>query len=168
MAGSAWSRAACRAPNAIRCGRRCSRCSACAPTSCRAASWPGLFERYGELRSQLGDGPGLAWQLRRFERDLLELLGYGLSFDEGEDGEPIDPAARYLLDAERGALRDRSHAPGSTSGAALLALAQDRQPPPEQLQELRGALRGVLATHLGPTGLKSWGLLSELARLGRG
>lgn len=129
---------------------------------------PELFERYGELRSQLGDGPGLAWQLRRFERDLLELLGYGLSFDEGEDGEPIDPAARYLLDAERGALRDRSHAPGSTSGAALLALAQDRQPPPEQLQELRGALRGVLATHLGPTGLKSWGLLSELARLGRG
>ena len=129
---------------------------------------PELFERYGELRSQLGDGPGLAWQLRRFERDLLELLGYGLSFGEGEDGEPIDPAARYLLDAERGALRDRSHAPGSTSGAALLALAQDRQPPPEQLQELRGALRGVLATHLGPTGLKSWGLLSELARLGRG
>lgn len=129
---------------------------------------PELFERYGELRSRLGDNAALAWQLRRFERDLLELLGYGLSFEEGEDGEPLDPAARYLLDAERGALRDRSHAPGSTSGAALLALAQDRQPPPEQLQELRGALRGVLATHLGPTGLKSWGLLSELARLGRG
>ena len=129
---------------------------------------PELFERYGELRSRLGDNAALAWQLRRFERDLLELLGYGLSFEEGEDGEPLDPAARYLLDAERGALRDRSHAQGSTSGAALLALAQDRQPPPEQLQELRGALRGVLATHLGPTGLKSWGLLSELARLGRG
>ena len=128
---------------------------------------PELFERYGELRSRLGENDGLAWQLRRFERDLLELLGYGLPLEEGEDGAALDPAARYLLDAERGALRDRSHSPGSTSGAALLALAQDRQPPPEQLQELRGALRGVLATHLGPAGLKSWGLLSELARLGR-
>ena len=32
---------------------------------------PELFERYGELRSELGDGAGLAWQLRRFERDLI-------------------------------------------------------------------------------------------------
>lgn len=128
---------------------------------------PELYERYGELRAALADADGLAWQLRRFERDLLEVLGYGLPLDEAEDGEAIDPAARYRLDAERGAIRDRSHSPGSTSGAALLALAADRCPPPEQLAELRGALRGVLAAHLGPTGLKSWGLLSELARIGR-
>lgn len=128
---------------------------------------PELYERYGELRLALADAAGLAWQLRRFERDLLELLGYGLLLDSAEDGDPLDPAARYRLDAERGAVRDRSHAPGSTSGAALLALAGDRCPPPEQLAELRGALRGVLAAHLGPQGLKSWGLLSELARLGR-
>ena len=128
---------------------------------------PELFERYGELRDRLADAGGPAWQLRRFERDLLDLLGYGLSLEESEDGAALDPAARYRLDAERGAVRDRSHAPGSTSGAALLALAQDRLPPPDQLQELRGALRGVLAVHLGPQPLKSWGLLSELARLGR-
>ena len=53
------------------------------------------------------------------------------------------------------------------SGAALLALAADQLPPPEQLAELRGALRGVLQVHLGPQKLKSWGLLSELARLGQ-
>ena len=128
---------------------------------------PDLYERYGELRARLADAAGLAWQLRRFERDLLELLGYGLPLDSAEDGDALDPAARYRLDAERGAVRDRSHSPGSTSGAALLALAADRCPPAEQLAELRGALRGVLASHLGPSGLKSWGLLSELARLGR-
>lgn len=126
-----------------------------------------LYARYGELRAQFGAPDPLAWSLRRFERDLLELLGYGLPLDVAADGEPLDPAARYLLDAEQGALRDRSHAPGSTSGAALLALAADRCPPAEQLLELRGAMRRVLAAHLGPQGLKSWGLLSELARVGR-
>lgn len=128
---------------------------------------PDLYARYGELRAELA-GPGpLAWTLRRFERDLLELLGYGLPLDESEDGERIDPAARYRLDAERGPVRDRAHDAGSTSGAALLALAVDRLPPAEQLAELRSALRGVLQVHLGPQKLKSWGLLSELARLGQ-
>ncbi|HEX4853799.1 MULTISPECIES: DNA repair protein RecO [Arenimonas] len=128
---------------------------------------PDLYARYGELRAELA-GPGpLAWTLRRFERDLLELLGYGLPLDESEDGERIDPAARYRLDAERGPVRDRAHDAGSTSGAALLALAADRLPPAEQLAELRSALRGVLQVHLGPQKLKSWGLLSELARLGQ-
>jgi DNA repair protein RecO (recombination protein O) len=128
---------------------------------------PDLYARYGVLRAELA-GPGpLAWTLRRFERDLLELLGYGLPFDQAEDGERIDPAGRYRLDAERGPVRDRTHDAGSTSGAALLALAADRLPPAEQLAELRSALRGVLQVHLGPQKLKSWGLLSELARLGQ-
>ena len=91
----------------------------------------------------------------------------GWTVDEDEHGLPVDPAARYRLDAERGPVRDRSHEASSTSGAALLALAADRLPPPEQLLELRSALRGVLSAHLGPQKLKSWGLLSELARLGR-
>jgi DNA repair protein RecO (recombination protein O) len=128
---------------------------------------PDLYLRYGELRQALS-GPGpLAWTLRRFERDLLELLGYGLPLDQGEDGERLDPAGRYRLDPELGPVRDRAHDAGSTSGAALLALAGDRLPPPEQLAELRSALRGVLQAHLGPQKLKSWGLLSELARIGQ-
>lgn len=126
---------------------------------------PALFERYAQVRDELpGPGP-LAWTLRRFERDLLELLGYGLPLDQGEDGERLDPAGRYRLDPELGPVRDRAHDAGSTSGAALLALAEDRLPPPAQLAELRNALRGVLQSHLGPQKLASWGLLSELARI---
>jgi hypothetical protein len=37
----------------------------------------------------------------------------------------------------------------------------------EQLQELRGALRGLLKEQLGNVELKSWGLLGELARVGK-
>lgn len=128
---------------------------------------PALYERYGELRAELGGPLPLAWLLRRFERDLLEALGYGLPLDQTDDGARLDPAARYRLDPELGPVRDRGHDPASTSGAALLALAEDRLPPPEQLAELRGALRGVLSSHLGPQRLKSWGLLSELARIRR-
>lgn len=128
---------------------------------------PDLYARYAQLRLELA-GPGpLAWTLRRFERDLLERLGYGLPLDEDASGARVDPAGRYRLDAELGPVRDRAHEAGSTSGAALLALAADQLPPPEQLAELRGALRGVLQVHLGPQKLKSWGLLSELARLGQ-
>ena len=128
---------------------------------------PGLYERYGAVRGELGGPAPLSWTLRRFERDLLEELGYGLPLDEDENGERLDPAGRYRLDPERGPVRDRQHAPGSTTGAALLCLAEDRLPPPEQLLELRQALRGVLQSHLGPQKLKSWGLLSELARIGQ-
>ncbi len=126
---------------------------------------PALFERYGDLRDALSGSDPLAWTLRRFERDLLELLGYGLPLDQGEDGLRLDPAGRYRLDPELGPVRDRAHDAGSTSGAALLALAEDRLPPPAQLAELRNAMRGVLQSHLGPQKLASWGLLSELARL---
>jgi DNA repair protein RecO (recombination protein O) len=126
-----------------------------------------VYERYGEVRAELaGDAP-LAWTLRRFERDLLELMGYGLPLDQTDDGEPLDPAARYLLDGERGPLRDHQHARGSVSGAALLALAADRLPPPEQLAELRAAMRGILQGHLGGIRLKSWSLMADLAGLRR-
>jgi DNA repair protein RecO (recombination protein O) len=126
-----------------------------------------LYARYGELRAALAGSAPLAWTLRRFERDLLELLGYGLPLDQTEDGERLDPAARYRLDPELGPVRDRHHEAGSASGAALLALAADRLPPPDQLAELRIALRAVLQTHLGGASLKSWGLMADLAGLRR-
>jgi len=35
------------------------------------------------------------------------------------------------------------------------------------LQELRGAMRSLIKEQLGNVELKSWGLLSELARVGK-
>jgi DNA repair protein RecO (recombination protein O) len=127
----------------------------------------GVYDLYGDVRAALGAPDALAWTLRRFERDLLEHLGYGLPLDRTDDGAPLDPAARYLLDGERGPVRDHQHARASVSGAALLALAADRRPPPEQLAELRPALRGVLQGHLGGVRLKSWSLMADLADLRR-
>lgn len=127
---------------------------------------PDVFSRYAALRRELGVVEPLAWCLRRFERDLLEALGLGLPWGSTADGEPLDPAARYRIDAEHGAWRDRSHAPDSLRGSALMALAVDRCPPLDELAELRRGLRAVIAHHLGGKPLKAWSLMAEVARAG--
>ncbi|MFT3806576.1 DNA repair protein RecO [Arenimonas sp.] len=126
---------------------------------------PELYELYARVRHELTDARALAWNLRRFERDLLDLLGYGLPWDAVADDQPVHAATRYRLDPERGPVPDPRRADGSVSGAALLALAADREPEPLLLAELRLGLRDVLAAHLGASGLRSWGLMGELARV---
>lgn len=129
---------------------------------------PELYAAFADVRRRLGEA-SLAWSLRRFERDLLEAIGLGLGFDTDGEGEAIEPAARYRLDPEHGPrrLRRDGEAADRTSaatGAALLALAADVPPEPADMASLRRALRGVLAFHLGPRGLKSWELAAQLSR----
>ena len=125
---------------------------------------PDLFAAYGRMRARLSHDAPLAWTLRRFERDLLESLGVGFDLAHDAEGMPVDPAARYRLDPEQGPRRlhsDRGHGDRSdaATGRALLALADDAEPEPDDLAGLRRALRQVLAHHLGGRGLKSWELL---------
>ncbi len=131
---------------------------------------PELFDAYADVRRRLGDAESLAWSLRRFERDLLEALGFGFAFDVDGDGLAIDAAARYRLDPEHGPRRllsDRGHDDRSAAatGRALLALACDAKPDADDLAGLRRALRPVLLQLLGGRGLRSWELLGEFGRL---
>ncbi|WP_101926643.1 MULTISPECIES: DNA repair protein RecO [Luteimonas] len=130
---------------------------------------PELYAIYGDARARLRAVDPLAWTLRRFERDLLDALGFGLALDSDGDGEAIDPAARYRLDPEHGARRIRhdtgaSDRNAAATGRGLLSLALDTMPAPEDLASLRRPLRAVLSYHLGPRGLKSWELAADLAR----
>lgn len=135
----------------------------------RQVPQPELHLAYAKLRERLRAGDTLAWSLRRFERDLLESQGLGLPLDHDVDGAPIDPAARYRLDPENGPCRLRSARGGewreAATGRALLALAADVLPAPDDLASLRLPLRAVLLHHLGGRGLKSWDMLGELGRL---
>ncbi|MGN7840065.1 DNA repair protein RecO [Stenotrophomonas sp. 22385] len=130
---------------------------------------PELYDHYTQVRQRLGATGPLAWTLRRFERDLLEALGFGFDLEHGSDGEPIDPAARYELDPQEGPRRllsERGVDPrrGTATGSALLALANDVLPGPDDLASLRRGMRAVLLHHLGGRGLKSWEMLEDLAR----
>src|SRR3546814_19502230 len=55
---------------------------------------PELFEAYRVMRARLGAAEPLAWNLRRFERDLLDAIGFGMDFAHDGDGAAIDPAAQ--------------------------------------------------------------------------
>ena len=138
----------------------------------RHAPQPELHAVYAHVRERLRTGALLAWTLRRFERDVLDALGLGLEYTMTGDGAPIDPAARYRLDAEQGPLRVHSERMGErqtfATGRALLALAADTLPVRDDLASLRLPLRTVLLHHLGGRGLKSWEMLGELGRVVRG
>lgn len=131
-----------------------------------------LYDAYGRARARLGAGEPLAWTLRRYERDLIDALGFGFDLSHDGEGAPIDPAARYRLEPEYGprrVLSDRGHGDrsGAATGRGLLALAADLVPETDDLPGLRRAMRDVLAHHLGPRGLKSWDMLAELNRVSR-
>ncbi|TWI06792.1 DNA repair protein RecO [Aerolutibacter ruishenii] len=132
---------------------------------------PEVFVAYAAARQRMASDEPLAWTLRRYERDLLDALGYGFDWQCDGEGVPIDPAARYRIEPEHGprrVLSDRGHGDRATAatGRALLALADDTLPEREDLAGLRHALRAVLAHHLGPRGLKSWDMLAGLPRPG--
>jgi DNA repair protein RecO (recombination protein O) len=131
---------------------------------------PELFEAYRNARARLGGSDPLAWTLRRYERDLLDAIGFGLEWSVESEGPPVDPAARYRIDPEAGVRRllaDRGHGDrrSAATGRALQALAADVLPEDADLASLRRPMREVLAFHLGPRGLKSWEMLGELARV---
>src|SRR5690606_4156534 len=123
----------------------------------------GLYALFAQVRERLREGAPLAWTLRRFERDLLDALGFGFDLSHDGDGGAIDPAARYRLDAEHGPRRVPRER--TATGRALLALAGDEMPGADDLQGLRRAMRAVLAHYLGGRGLKSWELMGELGRI---
>jgi DNA repair protein RecO (recombination protein O) len=132
---------------------------------------PRLFLRFAATLDELADTASLAWTLRRFERDLLDELGYAVDLRRDAEDAPLDAQARYRIDPERGALRVRdggADGNGQIAGAALLALAGDDPPPEAMLREQRIALRALIAHHLGARGLRSWGMLAEFGRLRSG
>ena len=114
---------------------------------------PDVFARYAGLLGVLHDGVDLAWELRRFERDLLVELGFGLPLDP----ETLSPDASYSFDPEHGPVPwEHRPQPPRVSGRALVALGADEKPDAEALAQLRRLMRAVLLFHLGGRPLASW------------
>ncbi|KZC17296.1 DNA repair protein RecO [Rhodanobacter sp. FW510-R12] len=122
---------------------------------------PLLFDAYARTLARLAAGESLAWSLRRFERDLLEAIGYGLQLQHDADtGEAIEPAACYRYVAEQGAMRCAAGSPRALRGSDLLALEQDEMPDSVGLKELRDMMREVIRFHLGGGELRAWRVLA--------
>ena len=121
---------------------------------------PALFAFYDTTLRRMAAGEPLAWTLRRFERDMLDALGYGLQLDiDAIDGSPLTPALVYFYDPESGVVPGRMGDQRAIRGADLLALAADTPPDAAGLSSLRRMMRQVITFHLGGGELKAWRVL---------
>lgn len=135
-----------------------------------------VFQRYGDmLRSLAADPEGRVSEpdLRRFEKALLQELGYGLSLDRDADGRPIDPEALYRYQMERGAVRqgadneagEAGQGGQPVSGRALLDLAAGEFSHPRSRAEAKQLMRTLLAYHLDGKELETRRIFKELQEL---
>jgi DNA repair protein RecO (recombination protein O) len=130
---------------------------------------PAVFADYGVVMARLAGAESASWTLRRFERDLLAHLGYGMVLDtEAETDAPLDPGRNYAYVFESGPMPWRSAHDGmKLRGAALLALGEDRKPAAEDLAALRRLLRALIARHLDGGELRAWSLFRDGAAFSR-
>ncbi len=124
---------------------------------------PGVFEEYFAAFTRLADDTAPAWTLRRFERDLLGHLGYGLVLEaDAETGESLDAAVDYAYRFEHGPVRWRIRDDGlKVRGSALIALATDTEPKADDMAVLRRLLRALIARHLDGAELRAWSLFTS-------
>lgn len=130
---------------------------------------PQLFADYLQTLSRLARGDALAWTLRRFERDLLAQLGYGLVLDvDADSGAPVVAASEYAYRYESGPVPWSASARGvRLRGAALLALANDVRPAEQDGAALRRLMRGAIAMHLNGVDLRAWSVLAAAVSRGQ-
>jgi len=127
----------------------------------RQDPFPGLFDVYAKTLVQLATGEPLAWTLRRFERDLLEAIGYGLQLEyDSESGEPLESDGHYRYLVDQGAVRSVASHAKVVRGSDLLALQQDQMPDNAGLRALRDLMREIIRFHLGGGELRAWRVLA--------
>jgi DNA repair protein RecO (recombination protein O) len=127
----------------------------------RQDAHPALFDAYARTLARLAAGEPAGWTLRRFERDLLEAIGYGLQLRHEAGGEEaLQAQAHYRYDVEQGAVRCAAGAARAVRGGDLLALAEDRMPDHEGAAALRRLMREVIRYHLGGGELRAWSMLA--------
>lgn len=133
------------------------------PGPAAAAPPVGVAEAAPAVGEPVADDGDLGWSLRRFERDLLGLLGYAPGVDaDGETGRPLQPDLDYALDPEHGAVPWSAASPWPrASGATLLAWAGERRPDAIQARALKHLARALLRHHLGGGELRSWRLAAQ-------
>jgi DNA repair protein RecO (recombination protein O) len=123
---------------------------------------PEVFQRYAHLLTELQDAAALAWNLRRFERDILAMLGFGLQLThEANTGAELDPDIEYEYRPEQGPCRSNALRSGARCrGSALIALELDRAPAGADIGALRLLMRGIIQHHLGGRELDAWRVLA--------
>jgi DNA repair protein RecO (recombination protein O) len=129
-----------------------------------------LFAGYARMLERLSaDRAGRVHEadLRRFEKTLLQELGYGLTLDRDKDGHTIDAGSHYAYRIESGPERvPRSDAaPQTVSGRTLLHLQAEEFSDPRTRGEAKQLMRTLMAYYLGGRELETRKIFKELQEL---
>jgi DNA repair protein RecO (recombination protein O) len=125
---------------------------------------PEVFAAYAACIEGLAGGEAEEASLRRFEKRLLDNLGYGLDLSRAADGAPIFPEAYYRFAAERGAQLCVADAPGAVYGQSLTDLEADRFVDARSLRDAKRVLRAALEACLDGRELKSREVMRAMRR----
>ena len=129
-----------------------------------------LFERYGEMLQRLAghsDGRVEETDLRRFEKALLQELGYGLTLDVDQAGRAVESQAQYTYEIEHGPRRAEQGGQGAQiySGRTLLDLAAENFSHARSRTEAKLLMRSLMAHYLGGVELETRKIFRELQEL---
>lgn len=130
-----------------------------------------LFDYYQMTLQRLAHEDNHAATLRRFEKRMLQELGYALLLEqEAGTGQPIDPALRYRYVVEHGALPERSEAAhGGAQGLPVLGktlqdMAADDYSDALSAQQSKQLMRLLLNHHLAGKPLHTRELIKDLQK----
>lgn len=135
----------------------------------REDAHPELFAHYGAALATLAasGGKGDELALRRFEKALLQELGYGLTLNRDALGATITPDGYYRYEIERGAvpLGDTPSNGMSILGKTLLDLDADTLDSTRSRQESKQLMRVLLSWYLNGKELETRKVFKGLAEL---
>jgi DNA repair protein RecO (recombination protein O) len=123
-----------------------------------------LFGRYAEMLASLGSDPeGKVSEpdLRRFEKALLQELGYGLTLDRDSEGRLVESDAFYAYQMEEGPVR-QGQGGQAVRGQTLLDLAAEDFTDPRTRVEAKQLMRSLMAYYLGGTELETRKIFKEM------
>jgi DNA repair protein RecO (recombination protein O) len=134
---------------------------------------PELFDAYLEAVGAFCHEMAIEPTLRRFERPLLEKIGYGADLARASNGSPIYPTALYGFDPVRGWViqtgvadpDDRRAGMQGFAGATLRALASGAFDDPQLLAQMKSLTRMMLNARLEGRPLATRQILLDLQRL---
>jgi len=127
-----------------------------------------LFDFYRTTLQRLAQQTDHAATLRRFERNLLQELGYALVLEhEAGSDKAVQAELCYRYAVDRGVLPDKGEgSPGiPVLGKTLLDMAKDEYADPVTAQQSKQLMRALLNHHLGGKTLHTRELIKDFQKL---
>lgn len=123
-----------------------------------------VFDAYAETLRALGANEDEEYHLRRFEKHLLQELGYGLELSRTDEGQPIEPTMYYRFNVQSGPQLCVAETPGAVCGQSLADLQAERFADVRSMRDAKRMLRAAIDACLEGRALKSREVLIDMRR----